>query len=164
MKLSERSGFMRIELPGMCPLLQVFDMPTALAFYCEVLDFEIVRHSGNATSASREFGWCFLSRKGTELMLNTAYDDGERPDSSDPARVAAHGDTCLYFGWEDLDGLYAELCAKGVAAREPKVAPYGWKQLYVTDPDGFGLCFQWPATQQAYDLWVERYGLEAKKV
>jgi glyoxylase I family protein len=29
---------------------------------------------------------------------------------------------------------------------EPKVAPYGMKQLYVRDPDGYGLCFQWPAT------------------
>jgi glyoxylase I family protein len=28
---------------------------------------------------------------------------------------------------------------------EPKVAPYGMKQLYVHDPDGFSLCFQWKA-------------------
>jgi hypothetical protein len=31
--------------------------------------------------------------------------------------------------------------------KEPKVAPYGMKQLYVRDPDGYNLCFQWPATQ-----------------
>jgi hypothetical protein len=23
------------------------------------------------------------------------------------------------------------------------VAPYGMKQMYLHDPDGFGLCFQW---------------------
>jgi hypothetical protein len=24
-----------------------------------------------------------------------------------------------------------------------RLRPYGMKQLYVRDPDGFGLCFQW---------------------
>jgi glyoxylase I family protein len=155
---------MGIELSGCCPLLQVFDMPTAVGFYCEVLGFEVVSHSGGAADASREWGFCRLRRKGTELMLNTAYDEGERPEKSDPARVVGHGDTCLYFGWEDLDGLYAELLAKGVKLNAPKVAPYGMKQLYVTDPDRFGLCFQWPVTQSAYDAWVEAYGLEAKAI
>ena len=36
--------------------------------------------------------------------------------------------------------------AKGVVIdRPPKVAHYGMKQLYFSDPDGFGLCFQWKA-------------------
>jgi glyoxylase I family protein len=155
---------MGIELSGCCPLLQVFDMPTAVAFYYDVLGFEVVSHSGDAAGPSREFGWCLLRRNGTELMLNTAYDQGERPEKPDLARVAAHGATCIYFGWEDLDGLYAELRAKGANPTEPKVAPYGMKQLYLTDPDGFGLCFQWPVTQQSYDAWVASYGLEAKSV
>ena len=132
---------MGIELSGCCPLLQVFDMPEALAFYCDVLGFEVVSHSGDTAGPSREFGWCLLRRKGTELMLNTAYDEGERPETPDPARVAAHGDTCIYFGWEDLDGLYAELRAKGANAREPKVAPYGMKQLYVQTRMGLVCAF-----------------------
>ena len=37
----------------------------------------------------------------------------------------------------------------GVNVKEPRVAPYGMKQLYVTDPDGYVLCFQWPAGAQA---------------
>jgi uncharacterized glyoxalase superfamily protein PhnB len=155
---------MGIELSGCCPLLQVFDMPTALGFYCEVLGFKVVSHSGNASGPSREFGWCLLRRKGTELMLNTAYDEGERPERPDAARVAGHGDTCIYFGWEDLDGLYSELVAKGIKLNAPQVAHYGMKQLYVTDPDGFGLCFQWPVTQGAYDAWVAAYGLEERAV
>jgi glyoxylase I family protein len=157
-------GCMGIELSGCCPLLQVFDMPTAVGFYCDGLGFEVVSHSGALSGAAGDFNWVLLDRKGTQLMLNTAYDEGERPEKPDRARVAAHGDTCIYFGWEDLDGLYSELRAKGLNAREPKVAPYGMKQLYVTDPDGFGLCFQWPVTQQSYDQWVEWYGLEEKRV
>jgi uncharacterized glyoxalase superfamily protein PhnB len=151
---------MGIELSGCCPLLQVFDMPAALAFYCGGLGFEVKGHSG----VLPDCGFVWLSRHGTELMLNTAYDEGERPESPDPARAAAHGDTCIYFGLEDLDKLYEELRGKGLNAHPPKVAPYGMKQLYVTDPDGYGLCFQWPVSQEAYDRWVSSYGLEPKSV
>jgi hypothetical protein len=41
--------------------------------------------------------------------------------------------------------MYEHLHAHGVASKPPKVAPYGMKQLYVDDPDGYKLCFQWPA-------------------
>jgi hypothetical protein len=33
--------------------------------------------------------------------------------------------------------------AKGVKCDPPEVAPYGMKQLYFHDPDGYGICFQW---------------------
>jgi glyoxylase I family protein len=151
---------MPIDFNGPCPLLQVFDMPTSIRFYRDVLGLEV-------TSQSRPgdyFDWALLKGKGVELMLNTAYEEDSRPPVPDPARVAAHGDTILYFGCEDLDGLYPHLCGHGVNVKPPKVAPYGMKQLYVTDPDGYGLCFQWPATQQTYDSWVGAYGLEPKTI
>ena len=34
---------------------------------------------------------------------------------------------------------------KASMSNPPKVAWYGMKQLYLTDPDGYGLCFQWKA-------------------
>jgi uncharacterized glyoxalase superfamily protein PhnB len=154
---------MPIDFQGVCPLLQVFDMPTALRFYRDVLGFEVIGQAPPGALNDR-FGWVLLDFHGTEIMLNTAYDDDQRPPQPDPAGIAAHGDTCLYFGCEDVDGTYQYLRSRGVNVREPTLAPYGMKQLYVTDPDGFGLCFQWPVTQQAYDAWVERYGLEAKAV
>jgi hypothetical protein len=33
----------------------------------------------------------------------------------------------------------------GLKLDPPKMAWYGMKQLYLTDPDGFGICFQWSA-------------------
>jgi catechol 2,3-dioxygenase-like lactoylglutathione lyase family enzyme len=36
---------MGIEIRGMAPLLQVFDMPTSIAFYRDVLGFEVVTTS-----------------------------------------------------------------------------------------------------------------------
>ena len=78
-------------------------------------------------------------------MLNTAYDDGQRPPTPDPARVAAHADTGLFMGCEDLEGAYAYLVSQGVRAQPPRTAIYGMKQLFATDPDGYELGFQWPA-------------------
>ena len=34
---------------------------------------------------------------------------------------------------------------RGLNIAPPKVAPYGMKQLYPRDPDGYCLCFQWKA-------------------
>jgi glyoxylase I family protein len=151
---------MTIEFSGPSALLQVFDMPTALRFYRDVLGFEVVSQS----QPGENFGWGLLRRKSAELMLNTAYDEGERPATPDRARVAAHTDTCLYFGCEDLDGAYQHFRGHGLTVKEPTIAWYGMKQLYISDPDGFGLCFQWPATQQTYDAWVAAYGLPPKKI
>lgn len=154
---------MPLELFGVAPLLQVYDMPAALRFYRDILGFEVVNHAP-ASAQNDLYGWVLLKFRGTEIMLNTAYDDDQRPPQPDPARIAAHGDTCLYFACEDLDGAYRHLRAHGANAKEPKTAYYGMKQLYVTDPDGFGVCFQWPTSQETYDQWVKAYGLPAKVV
>src|SRR6266550_2009093 len=133
---------MAIEIRGMAPLLQVFDMPTSIGFYRDVLGFEV-----DSTSKPRgdRFDWALLRLNGVELMLNTAYEDHERPPAPDPARIAGHADTGLFFGCPDVDAAYRYLRAQGVVLEEPAIQDYGMKQLYVTDPDGFKLCFQWPA-------------------
>jgi glyoxylase I family protein len=138
---------MTFELREICPLLQVFDMPASLAFYRDTLGFAIVQAAPPAGEVGPDdFGWVWLRRDGADLMLNTAYDpDAVRPPAPDPARVAAHDDTSLFIGCPDVDGVYEHLRAQGVAVEAPRVAPYGMKQLYVKDPDGFSLCFQWAA-------------------
>jgi len=130
---------------GMTPLLQVFDMATSLRFYCDVLGFQIVTTDPN--TAAPNHNWVWLRLNGIELMLNTAYEYDERPASYDPRRVAAHRDTALYFGAPDVDAVYAQLRAKGVEVEEPRIAPYGMKQVYLRDPDGFELCFQCQANR-----------------
>jgi glyoxylase I family protein len=110
-----------------------------------VLGFEVVH-----TTTPREgdqFDWGLLRLNDTELMLNTAYEQDDRPAAPDPARIAAHRDTCLYFSCPDVDGAYRHLQAHGVEAEEPKIVPWGSKQCYLHDPDGYTLCFQWPAQE-----------------
>ena len=131
---------MTIKLEGGAPLIAVFDMPTALAFYRDVLGFNVVNQSGSGD----DVGWCMLRRDDAELMLNTAYDTDERPVAPDPARIAAHEDTTFYFGCRDVDGTFEFLRSKGLVVSPPKVSWYGMKQLYLKDPDGYLICFQWP--------------------
>jgi glyoxylase I family protein len=136
---------MSIEVRGVCALLQVFDMPASVRFYRDVLGFEIVQ---TTPREGDQFDWGLLRLNNTELMLNTAYEQEHRPAQPDPARIAAHRDVCLYFGCPDVDGAYRHLLAHGIEAEEPQVAPWASKQLYLRDPDGYTLCFQWPETEK----------------
>lgn len=131
---------MSIEVQGVCALLQVFDMPTSVRFYRDVLGFEIVSTSPREGD---QFDWGLLRLNDAHLMLNTAYEQDSRPTHPDAVHLAAHGDTCLYFRCPDVDSAYQHLRTHGIDLQEPKVAPYGMKQLYLHDPDGYSLCFQW---------------------
>lgn len=130
---------MALDVRGLTPLLEVYDMPTSLRFYRDLLGFEVVNTSPMS-------GWALLRLGGAELMLNAAYDsDEERPAEPDRARTSGHHDVGLFIGCPDVDAAYEELLGKEIPVKKPVVTGYGMKQLYLRDPDGYGLCFQWPA-------------------
>ena len=134
---------MTIEATGLTPLIQVYDMPEAIAFYCGRLGFEIVDSAPEVEAPEgRHIPWAWLRLGGADLMLNTAYDAGERPGARDPARERDHRDTGLFFDCPDVDRAFDHLRTQGLAIDPPKVAPYGMKQLFLRDPDGYELCFQ----------------------
>jgi catechol 2,3-dioxygenase-like lactoylglutathione lyase family enzyme len=130
-----------LKIDGLCPLLQVFDMPTSLAFYRDVLGFTVVTRAPDKDDCD----WALLRLNDSHLMLNSAYESDDRPAIPDPARIAAHRDTGLFFGCRDVDGAYAYLREKGIGASKPAVQSYGMKQVYLKDPDGYELCLQCPA-------------------
>jgi catechol 2,3-dioxygenase-like lactoylglutathione lyase family enzyme len=134
---------MPIDMRGLCPLLSVFDMPTSLRFYRDLLGFEIYRSSD--AEEDGHIDWCWLRRNDADLMLNTAYERSRRPPAPDSARVAAHGDTQIYIGCQDLDEAAQYLKTAGVTVRGPMVRPYGMKQLFIHDPDNYEICLQWTA-------------------
>ena len=130
---------MSVEINGMTPMIQVFNMRRSLAFYLEILGFEVVSDSGNGNDSS----WVWLRLNGIDLMLNDQYEPGHAPEAPPLERIKWHRDTCLYFGCPDPDAAYEYLRSKGIECDPPKVTPYGMKQLYLSDPDGFKICFQW---------------------
>jgi glyoxylase I family protein len=130
---------MALDVRGMAPLLYVFDMPTSLHFYRDLLGFEVL----STSEPGDDCNWAWLRLCGVELMLNTQHEKARRPAVPDPARQKAHTDTCLYFGSPDVDGAYRFLREKGVEAKEPVNRNYGMRQVYLKDPDGYEICFQW---------------------
>lgn len=130
---------------GVTPLVSVFDMPEAIKFYRDLLGFTIVGSSPEIEAPEgRYFHWAWLRLGDADLMLNTAYDAGERPSARDVSRWGGHADTCLYFGCADVDRIYEELAAKGLQLDKPTNTHYGMRQLHLRDPDGYLLCFQHP--------------------
>lgn len=138
---------MAIDFGGLCPLLQVFDMPAAVKFYCGVLGLDLIDNSPVIDNPiqGEYFHWAMLRGNDVTLMLNTAYDDGERPSAPDPERVASHSDTGLFFSCRDVDAIYNRLLPSEVKVIEkPMVTCYGMKRFTIADPDGYNLSFQGP--------------------
>ena len=134
---------MALQIRGVAPLLFVYDMPTSVRFYRDLLGCDIVTTS--PTLGEDYFHWALLRLGDAELMLNTAFESNDdRPPRLDRP-PAHHRDIWLYFGCPDVDAAYKELLDRGVQAEEPVVTYYGMKQMRLHDPDGYKLCFQWPA-------------------
>lgn len=128
---------------GLTPLIGVFDMPKALAFYRDVLGFELISASPVVETPEGQFShWMWLRLGAAELMLNTQYDSGERPEHPVATSLVAHGDTSFYIGCSDIDAAYERLTLRGLKADSPKVAPYGLRNFSVKDPDGYSVVFQ----------------------
>lgn len=134
---------MALDARGLTPLLFVYDMPTSVRFYRDLLGFEVAMSSPPVDEVM--FHWCMLRLGGAELMLNTEYEfNSERPTQRPPLFTEAHSKTCLYIGCPDVDKAYEELKDKIATIKKPVIASYGMKQMYLNDPDGYSLCFQWP--------------------
>jgi catechol 2,3-dioxygenase-like lactoylglutathione lyase family enzyme len=135
---------MAIELETLTPLLGVYDMPTSVAFYRDMLGFTVVAHADEY--ALGRFHWAMLKNGTAALMLNTNYeDDAARPVPPDTVRTPGHGDTTIYINCPAVDAAAEELRAKGVAVRGPENTWYGARQIYMVDPDGYNVCLQWAA-------------------
>jgi glyoxylase I family protein len=124
---------MALTVRGLMPLLEVFDLPKSVAFYRDMLGFDL--------TAGDDSWWCMLQLGEAKLMLNTAYEHDERPPEPEPQRARGHGDTSLYFAVPDPDEVYAHLRASGWPATAPEVTSYGMRQVSTKDPDGFQIFF-----------------------
>jgi predicted enzyme related to lactoylglutathione lyase len=132
---------MKGELRGIVALLEVANVPHSIEFYGAALGLEVHQSAGEGGYV----GWAWLRKGDVALMLNAMFDRDEEPGPVDAARAAAHRDTTLYIGCPDLDAAAAYLQAMGVMVSGPVVTTYGMRQLSFFDPDGYGICLQWPA-------------------
>ena len=138
-----------IEIRDGCTLMSVWDMPTAVKFYRELLGFEITQRSPTYATEDGEdlFHWCMMRSGDAWIMLNTEYDEGERP-AERPAKGDERFGTWFYYGCPNVDAAYAKLQAAGVVCNPPTFTKYGgtygFRTLSLRDPDGHGITLQWP--------------------
>ena len=130
---------MAITATGVAPLLQVYDMRKSVAWYCDKLGFQIVEKY----EPDGHLYWAMLKLGDAIVMLNARFEDDQPPAT--PPSNAGHNDVTLYFDCPDVDSAYAHISGTGLKVAPPQVTHYGMKQLTITDPDGFDLCFQQPA-------------------
>jgi uncharacterized glyoxalase superfamily protein PhnB len=120
----------RHELHGIQPVLQVEDMRAAIAYYRDVLGFELDFVAGDppvharVSSGDRERGYAVRLRL---VPRGTAP-----PDCSyDWIHVGA-----------DIDGLFEKYRAAGVTIVSPPAdQPWGLREFRIRDPDGHLHCF-----------------------
>ncbi len=125
---------------GLTPLIGVFDMPTALAFYRNLLGFTVQFASPEVETAEGRFShYMYLKFGGAEVMLNTQYDSNERP-SGPPERKQRN--VVFYIHCQDIELAYRALTERGLKADRPKMAGYGLMHFSVEDPDGYTIVFQ----------------------
>ncbi|MGD0189368.1 MAG: VOC family protein [Rhizomicrobium sp.] len=136
---------MTVQITAVCALIQVFDMLESVAFYRNHLGFDIAQTAPLFEKPYPHINRVLLKRGDAEFMLNTAYEADRRPAARDPIWLRAHRDITLYFGCPDVDAAYEELERSGLSLKPPTITHYGMKQLGFADPDGYGLCLQWPA-------------------
>jgi catechol 2,3-dioxygenase-like lactoylglutathione lyase family enzyme len=103
------------------PVMPVSDIPSALAFYCEALGFNLGWTWGEPpTHAS-------VGRGRIDMMLTL-----------NPAR-AGNGD--VYVGLNGVDAYFAELQSRKVVLDDLADRPYGMRDFSVRDPSGNRLVF-----------------------
>jgi catechol 2,3-dioxygenase-like lactoylglutathione lyase family enzyme len=110
-----------MDIHGIAPLLQVFDMPTAIHFYRDVLGFKV-----HATSQpGDDCNWAWLKLNGADLMLNTAYEAEQRPAALLPARAAATTTPACISGaktWRPLTSTFATVASIPKSRRSRRMA------------------------------------------
>lgn len=115
------------------PLLYVTDIEQSCRFYCDGLGFEMAAQ----WQPDGKLAWCRLQLGGAALMLQQDSEEDPPPDTRGKG-------VTFYFICADADAVYREITARGINATTPRVEFYGMNQTFVTDPDGYELCFENP--------------------
>lgn len=122
------------------PLLLVSDLGATLRFYQDGLGFDVA----DTWEPEGKLAWCWLTQGGAALMLQQTCEE-------DPPISECGQGVTLYFLCDDANEVFRRITAAGVQATEPADAFYGMNQTFVTDPDGYSLCFENRTTRPGGD-------------
>jgi uncharacterized glyoxalase superfamily protein PhnB len=131
-------------LSRLTPILTTDDMDATIAFYRDVLDFEV---TGKLPEENPT--WCFLRRDDAAIMFTSPEEhdhdhdedddhghDHEHPESSGDNRLWT-----MYVYSDDVEVLWEELRDKPNVAYPLYDTHYGMREFGIRDPNGFALSF-----------------------
>lgn len=118
-------------LRALVPLCFVADIANSVRFYRQMLDF----HLTNAWEPEGQLMWCQMTRNDVGIMLQQMCAEDKVPQP----RGAG---VTMYIHCDDAEDVFLRLQERGAEVDPPITTFYGMKQVYVTDPDGYSLCFQ----------------------
>ncbi|WP_320069704.1 VOC family protein [Micromonospora sp. RTGN7] len=104
--------------------LVVAEYDPAVAFFTEVLGFELVEDSPSLTNDGRPKRWVVVRPPGAQTGLLLARADGERQDSAVGDQTA--GRVGFFLRVDDFEATHRRLVDAGVEfVRPPRTEPYG---------------------------------------
>jgi catechol 2,3-dioxygenase-like lactoylglutathione lyase family enzyme len=102
----------------------VAEYDPAIAFFTQVLGFELVEDSPSATNDGRPKRWVVVRPPGAETGILLARADGPRQAGAVGDQTA--GRVGFFLRVDDFDAHYRRMVAAGVTfVREPRDEPYG---------------------------------------
>lgn len=126
--MQERKQPETLRLRSVTPALTVDDLPASVAWYRDVLGFQVteeIRREGRLVGTSMKAG-------SVEVFLGQD-DFAKGRDRQKGVGFRLYGSTV-----QDVDQLAEEIRARGgTLAHEPRDQPWGTREFAVEDPDGF---------------------------
>jgi uncharacterized glyoxalase superfamily protein PhnB len=117
------------------PSLGVSDIDRSVDFYRTFFGFEIA----DSYDEEGRMAWCWLRARGAELMLQQLS-----ADQQIRLNPAIGQSWVIYVRVDDIDTVRAELRRNGFQVSETGTTPYGTREFFVTDPDGYELWISVP--------------------
>lgn len=128
-------------MPGyaVIPSIRVQDVEAAVAFYRDVLGFEMQRSQDVSDNNALKFGEASIMIEAASNFYSDAYNAAIRERLGTPSASA------LYIEAPDLDALYSKVQGAGARVVDPLAArDWGQREFTVEDPEGTWLTF-WQA-------------------
>ena len=108
----------------------VDDYDPAIAFFTEVLGFDLVEDSPSLTNDGRPKRWVVVRPPGAQTGLLLARADGDRQCAAVGDQAA--GRVGFFLRVDDFHASYARMVEAGVTfVREPRTEPYGQVAVFL---------------------------------
>lgn len=114
------------------PNLIVSDMAASLAFYRDMLGFQLAQ----SVPDEPPFVFAWLKRGGVELFLNDA-----KPVVSEFTNLRAGNTSTLFVIVNDVDAFHAQLSGRARIVMGLTDQFYGTREFAILDPDGYLITF-----------------------